>query len=255
MILEKGAFQEFSGTFPIIKELVDRIIIRSQPVPYFCFNVNFVVCTQHNTFVHIINHKTVFRELKVRIDVLRATCVSLLLRTFDLQTKSANMAALKIAVFFFVDVLMIASAAEIELNNEVTLLRDSQLGEFSAQFMRHDKHRLTAPQGIHGTTTKEESCISCGLTCGRFTWCFSFNCGINPGRSGKHVCEILSTDKYNNSEGFHPSQEFHHFSIVVSHLIRLFLYCCTLFVVLFKKIYITLLRIKIVMVASSHKID
>ena len=54
------------------------------------------------------------------------------LTTLDLQTKSANM-ALKIAVFFFVDVLMIALAAEIELNNEVTLLGDSQLGEFSAR--------------------------------------------------------------------------------------------------------------------------
>ena len=121
----------------------------------------------------------------------------------------------KIIVFFTVDVLMIALAAEVETNTKEPLFRDSQLGKFSALFMRHDKHRLTAPQGIHGTTTKEESCISCGLTCGRFTWCFSFNFGINPYRDGKHVCEILSTDKYNNSEGFQPSQEFHHFSIVV----------------------------------------
>ena len=135
-------------------------------------------------------------------------------RTIDLQVKRANM-TLKIIVFFIVDVLMIALAAKVEINSEEPLFRDSQLGKFSALFMRHDKHRLTAPQGIHGTTTKQESCISCGLTCGRFTWCFSFNCGINPYRDGKHVCEILSTDKYNNSEGFQPSQEFHHFSIMV----------------------------------------
>ena len=173
------------------------------------------------------------------------------------------MAALKTAaVFFVVDVLMIALAAEIELNNEVTLLRDSELGEFSAQFMRHDKHRLLSPSGhqIHGTTTEEESCISCGLTCGRFTWCFSFNCGINPYRDGKHVCEILSTDKYNNSEGFQPSQEFHHFSIVVrksDSIVSLWLYA---FFILFyflesTKIYTTTRikkNIKIVMVASHN---
>ena len=70
------------------------------------------------------------------------------LTTLDLQTKSANI-ALKITVFFFVDVLMIALAAEIELNNEVTLLGDSQLGEFSARIMRHDKHRLFSPSGHH----------------------------------------------------------------------------------------------------------
>ena len=75
--------------------------------------------------------------MKVRIDV----CI-IHLTTLDLQTKSANI-ALKITVFFFVDVLMIALAAEIELNNEVTLLGDSQLGEFSARgttstdFFRH----------------------------------------------------------------------------------------------------------------------
>ena len=129
---------------------------------------------------------------------------------------------LKIAVFF-VKVLTIASTAELKIDNDVTLSRNpAQQAKSSAFFMRHDKHRLTAPQGIHGTTTKEESCISCGLTCGRFTWCFSFNFGINPCRDGKHVCEILSTDKYNNSEGFQPSQEFHHFSIVV-RIIRIIL--------------------------------
>ena len=53
--LQKGAFQEFSGTFPILKKLVNRIIIRRQPVPYFCFNVNFLVGIQHNTFLDIIN--------------------------------------------------------------------------------------------------------------------------------------------------------------------------------------------------------
>ena len=80
------------------------------------------------------------------------------LTTLDLQTKSANI-ALKITVFFFVDVLMIALAAEIELNNEVTLLGDSQLGGFSAQFMTHDKHRLLSPSGHHqeGAVLAEET--------------------------------------------------------------------------------------------------
>ena len=37
-------------------------------------------------------------------------------------------------------------------------------------------------------------------------------------KAGKFTCEILSSDKYNNSEGFLPSKNFHHFSIVVRNL-------------------------------------
>lgn len=43
-----------------------------------------------------------------------------------------------------------------------------------------------------------------------------YNFQKDADNEGKHVCEALSTDKYNNSEDFHPSEGFDHFSIAVS---------------------------------------
>ena len=48
--------------------------------------------------------------------------------------------------------------------------------------------------------------------------CFSFNFAAFPVKAGKFTCEILPSDKCNNSESLLPSKTFHHFSIVVRNL-------------------------------------
>ena len=63
-----------------------------------------------------------------------------------------------------------------------------------------------------------ESILSCAFSCLNKLACFSFNFAAFPDKAGKFTCEILSSDKYNNSEGFLPSKTFHHFSIVVRNL-------------------------------------
>ena len=60
--------------------------------------------------------------------------------------------------------------------------------------------------------------LSCAFSCLDNLACFSFNVAAFPDKAGKFTCEILSSDKYNNSEGFLPSKTFHHFSIVVRNL-------------------------------------
>ena len=60
-----------------------------------------------------------------------------------------------------------------------------------------------------------ENSLSCAFYCLNNLACFSFNFAAFPDQAGKFTCEILSSDKYNNSEGFLPSKTFHHFSIVV----------------------------------------
>ena len=55
--------------------------------------------------------------------------------------------------------------------------------------------------------------LSCAFFCLN-----SFNFAAFPDKAGKFTCELLSSDKYNNSEGFLPIKTFHHFSIVVSNL-------------------------------------
>ena len=46
--------------------------------------------------------------------------------------------------------------------------------------------------------------------------CFSYNMASFPDVNGKFLCELLSSDKYNNSDKFITSKEFHHFHIPVS---------------------------------------
>ena len=53
----------------------------------------------------------------------------------------------------------------------------------------------------------------CGFACVSLPSCFSYNLAdIN----GRILCELLPSDKYNNSDKFVSNQSFHHFSIVVS---------------------------------------
>ncbi|XP_074607230.1 brevican core protein-like isoform X2 [Acropora palmata] len=59
-----------------------------------------------------------------------------------------------------------------------------------------------------------EESLSCAFSCLDNLACLSFNVAAFPDKAGKFTCEILSSDKYNNSEGFLPSKTFHHFSIV-----------------------------------------
>ena len=60
--------------------------------------------------------------------------------------------------------------------------------------------------------------LSCAFSCLDNLACFSFNVAAFPDKAGKFTCEILSSDKYNNSEDFLPSKTFHHLSIVVRNL-------------------------------------
>ncbi|XP_074611569.1 uncharacterized protein LOC141866053 [Acropora palmata] len=62
-----------------------------------------------------------------------------------------------------------------------------------------------------------ENSLSCAFSCLKNLACFSFNFAAFPDKAGKFTCEILSSDKYHNSEGFLPSKDFHHFSIVVGN--------------------------------------
>ena len=60
--------------------------------------------------------------------------------------------------------------------------------------------------------------LSCAFSCLDNLACFSFNVAAFPDNARKLTCEILSSDKYNNSENFLPSKTLHHFSIVVMNL-------------------------------------
>ena len=60
-----------------------------------------------------------------------------------------------------------------------------------------------------------ENSFLCAFSCLKNLACFSFNVAAFPDKAGKFTCEILASDKYNNSELFLSSKTLHHFSIEV----------------------------------------
>ena len=58
--------------------------------------------------------------------------------------------------------------------------------------------------------------IECGFACLRITSCFSYSLAAFSDLSGKLLCELLPSDKFNNSDKFTISPLYHHFSIPVS---------------------------------------
>ncbi|XP_068758054.1 fibulin-5-like [Montipora capricornis] len=53
----------------------------------------------------------------------------------------------------------------------------------------------------------------CSLACLETPTCFSYNLAAKPDINGKLLCELLPSDKYNNSDKFVSNEFFHHFSI------------------------------------------
>ena len=56
----------------------------------------------------------------------------------------------------------------------------------------------------------------CGYACLEIPSCFSYNVAAFPDVNDKRLCELLPSDKFNNSGKFNASKEFHHFFIPVS---------------------------------------
>ena len=56
----------------------------------------------------------------------------------------------------------------------------------------------------------------CCLACADISSCFSYNLAASYDTNGRKLCELLPSDKYNNSDKFLSNQSFHHFSIMVS---------------------------------------
>ena len=56
----------------------------------------------------------------------------------------------------------------------------------------------------------------CGSACADISSCFSYNLAASYDINGRKLCELLPSDKYNNSVKFVSNQSFHHFSLVVS---------------------------------------
>lgn len=81
-------------------------------------------------------------------------------------------------------------------------------------FVKHENSFLNVTAVMTSFVSKSGEC---GFVCSKHSKGFSFNFAVNPDENGKHVCEILSTDKYNDSAKFLTNKSGQsHYSIKVS---------------------------------------
>ena len=98
-----------------------------------------------------------------------------------------------------------------------------QNGVAFANFQAHEFSYLNITSiGTDYVVSEEE----CGFACAEIPSCFSYNLAASNDSNGRILCELLPSDKYNNSEKFLSNrQSFHHFSIVVSMSVTASLKC------------------------------
>ena len=82
-----------------------------------------------------------------------------------------------------------------------------------ANFATHKFHHLNITPLVSASV---KNIRECGKLCVDHPSCFSANFAAFFHEEGKIFCELLPSDKYDNSETFLDSQVFHHLSIKVS---------------------------------------
>ena len=104
------------------------------------------------------------------------------------------------------------AASEVYIDGSKVLKRDAGEGVAYAYFAAH-KFRSLNLAPLVSTSVKEPR--DCGKLCVDHSSCFSTNLAAFGDQGGKIICELLPSDKYNNSNKFIGNLTFHHFSIKV----------------------------------------
>ena len=84
-------------------------------------------------------------------------------------------------------------------------------------FSKHECHYLNVSRV--GTFAVYDF-FDCTFGCLSNPLCFSVNLAASKGANGKHLCELLSSDKYRNFTEYKGNKTFHHFAIKVESFPR-----------------------------------
>ncbi|XP_044181737.1 uncharacterized protein LOC114972317 [Acropora millepora] len=103
-------------------------------------------------------------------------------------------------------------SARIELKDpEKVVSRDGPSRGVSYINFVEEKHSYLNITALGGDFV--DNMPECSFACLDIPSCFSFNFGATPEANDRFRCELLPSDKYNNSNKFVHSLSFHHFSI------------------------------------------
>ncbi|KAL9965637.1 hypothetical protein ACROYT_G029467 [Oculina patagonica] len=78
-----------------------------------------------------------------------------------------------------------------------------------ANFFPFPHHKLNSTPVESHAVSGEQDCIA---ACTESSQCRSLNFKPVPDENGKFICHLLDTDKFNSSQLFHASVDFHHYS-------------------------------------------
>ena len=109
------------------------------------------------------------------------------------------------------------AASDVYIDGAKTLRRDARDGVAYAKFSSH-KFRFLNLTAIVSASVKEPG--ECGKLCVEHSSCFSTNLAAFRNRDGYMLCELLASDKYNNSAKFVENAVFHHLSIKVREIVK-----------------------------------
>ena len=107
------------------------------------------------------------------------------------------------------------AASEVYIDGSKALKRDAGEGVAYANFALH-KFRYLNVTPLVSASVKELR--ECGKLCVDHSSCFSTNLAAFRDQNGKMICELLPSDKFNNSNEYIANATFHHFSIKVRPL-------------------------------------
>ena len=107
------------------------------------------------------------------------------------------------------------AASEVYIDGSKALKRDAGEGVAYANFALH-KFRYLNVTPLVSASVKELR--ECGKLCVDHSLCFSTNLAAFRDQNGKMICELLPSDKFNNSNEYIENATFHHFSIKVRPL-------------------------------------
>lgn len=115
-------------------------------------------------------------------------------------------------VLLFTTHLVYQAASEVYIDGSKALKRDAGDGVAYANFAAH-KFRYLNLAPLVSTSVKEPR--ECGKLCVDHSSCFSTNLAAFRDQDRRIMCELLPSDKYNNSNKFIGNQTFHHLSMKV----------------------------------------
>ena len=129
-------------------------------------------------------------------------------------------------IIYFMDEINTGSISVTDARGQ-SITRRVHNGVVFANFKAHEFSHLNITSISTDYVVDGEEC---GFACAEISSCFSYNLAASYDINGRKLCELLPSDKYNNSDKFVSSQSFHHFSIVVSILMTASLKCIFIYI-------------------------